>query len=134
MSERELLEKDFADAVAAHKTHPPAWRLDPDGIHRCPECDPVPPRLPTAREVRCPGEPACCHPSGHVHLEYENGHGQVWSGEGQPLDPFDLSRPDAVLMPHLPRNPVARGYWFVARAVVMWWDRAVDAVQDRRRR
>lgn len=96
--EEDALCAAIAAAVEAHKSHRQMWRRDPDGFHRCRECYPMPPpavQLPDAREVPCPGGTACPHPAGHVHLEYD-GHGQVWSGEGQLLDPFDLTR-DAVV-------------------------------------
>ncbi|MFF1469123.1 hypothetical protein [Streptomyces mirabilis] len=32
------------------------------------------------------------------------------------------------LVPHT-TSPLARGFWFVARAVVAWWERAVDAIR-----
>lgn len=48
------------------------------------------------REVPCPGPP-CDHPPGHVHLQAEDGRGQVWSTDGKLLDLFDLSRPAALV-------------------------------------
>jgi len=48
MSSEAALREAFVAAVEAHKAHRPLLRLDPDGIYRCPECDPVPP------PVRCP--------------------------------------------------------------------------------
>lgn len=50
-SEREALEAAFLSAVKAHKSHRPNLRHDPDGIWRCPECDPVNPIRRAARVV-----------------------------------------------------------------------------------
>lgn len=65
MSESEMraLEVSFLAAVEAHKTHRASLRLDPDGFHRCPECDPVPPAA-VARPTVCP----CGHPVGDEYL------------------------------------------------------------------
>lgn len=57
------------------------------------------------REVPCPG-PSCDHPPGHVHLESEDGHGQIWDADGNLLDPFDLTRP--ALMPVITPIPASR--------------------------
>lgn len=38
--EQALLRKIDA-GLEAHKSHRQMWRLDPDGFHRCPECDPL---------------------------------------------------------------------------------------------
>ncbi|MET9222339.1 hypothetical protein ABZX65_26745 [Streptomyces sp. NPDC003300] len=54
MSDETALREAYTAAVEAHKTHRARLRLDPDGIHRCPECDPVPP------PAQCPcGHPIC---------------------------------------------------------------------------
>lgn len=37
--EQALLRKIVA-GLEAHKSHRQMWRLDPDGFHRCPECEP----------------------------------------------------------------------------------------------
>jgi hypothetical protein len=86
MSEYEALEAEFATAVEAHRAHRAPWRLDPDGIWRCPGCEPV-----------VPG-------------------------------------PWVQLIPHVPRNRVARSYWWAARAIVAWWERTVDAARGWGRR
>lgn len=43
-AELERLKAKLLAAMEAHKTHRAAWRLDPDGLYRCPECEPEPPR------------------------------------------------------------------------------------------
>lgn len=50
MSEETLLAR-FLAKVEAHQAHPLRLRLDWDGIHRCPACDPVPPRWVQVRRV-----------------------------------------------------------------------------------
>ena len=41
---RRRLERRFIAAVEAHKKHRAPWRRDPDGIYRCPQCYPEPPK------------------------------------------------------------------------------------------
>lgn len=41
----------FVAAVEAHEGHRAGWRLDWDGVHRCPECEPFPPRPVLVRRV-----------------------------------------------------------------------------------
>lgn len=81
--EAEALIAKIKVGLDAHKSHRQPWRLDPDGFHRCPECDPEPPT------------------------------------------------PWVQLIPHAPRNRLARAYR-AAHAIVGWWERTVDAIQRRR--
>lgn len=41
----------FEAGIEAHRSHPPRLRLDWDGMHRCPACDPAPPRPMQVRQV-----------------------------------------------------------------------------------
>jgi hypothetical protein len=84
--EADVLAARFTAAVEAHESHRAPYRRDPDGIWRCPQCEPEPPT------------------------------------------------PWVQLIPHVPRNPLARAWWASARAVVGWWERTVDAARERRRR
>jgi hypothetical protein len=38
------------------------------------------------------------------------------------------------LVPYRSGSTVERGFWFVASAVVAWWERTVDAIRERRQR
>lgn len=83
----------FIAAVERHKTHSPRLRRDPDGIYRCPECDPLPPRRGCVLSAADPQPPpgtvvrddcgvtwinSGCYPAAWIHPDGE-GDPESWT-------------------------------------------------------